>query len=598
MSRNEKYFKIKNGLQFDDGTYVTTAVGLVGATGTQGPTGPTGPVAGSANQVVYKDGSNNPAGSANFTFDGSKASIQNLEITASSGDEGGEITLAKPQTNTSIQGTGVTIDVYQNKLRIFEQGGDARGVYVDFTASAASVGTALGAGSVGPTGPTGPQGATGNQGPTGPTGPQGATGSQGPTGATGTFSGTTANITATNSIKLGNVVLTDNSGTLKAEVTAIVTTSAGTDPQQSFAVVSSDFNASFADDLARHSFTNTGSPSINTSTYKYGTASAFYPSGAYSSITGNLEDFQFGTGDFTIETFIYVTTATAGNYVIFALDPTYTPGIEFGFVSNGTTYTPYWYTGGSVVTTGSIAASRNAWHHMAITRSGGTIYYAYDGAVYNPSGFTDTRNLTSLLTGGAPLLKHDPYSQNNYSAYFDGFRVTKGYARYTAAYTPPTATQYYSTLTTTSTSVVNGFPVASVSTAGVVTVGAGLTASSGTVSIGGTFSNSIQTKGLSETVYSWGNTAAGTYTPDASSGTVHKMTLTGNVTINSLANAATGSNATLIITQDGTGSRTLTSTMKFAGGSKTLSTTASTVDVITVFYDGTNYLATLVKGFA
>jgi len=32
--------------------------------------GPAGPVAGSANQVVYKDSSNNPAGSSNLTFDG------------------------------------------------------------------------------------------------------------------------------------------------------------------------------------------------------------------------------------------------------------------------------------------------------------------------------------------------------------------------------------------------------------------------------------------------------------------------------------------------------------------------------------------------
>ncbi len=49
----------------------------------------------------------------------------NLISNNSSGDEGGEILLAKPQTNSTIAGTGVTIDVYQNKLRIFEQGGTA-----------------------------------------------------------------------------------------------------------------------------------------------------------------------------------------------------------------------------------------------------------------------------------------------------------------------------------------------------------------------------------------------------------------------------------------------------------------------------------------
>jgi hypothetical protein len=60
----------------------------------------------------------------------------------------------------------------------------------------------------------------------------------------------------------------------------------------------------------------------------------------------------------------------------------------------------------------------------------------------------------------------------------------------------------------------------------------------------------------------------------------------------------TASNLTLILTQDATGSRTLTSTMKFAGGSKTLSTQTSAIDVISIVYDGTNYLAGLSKGFA
>jgi hypothetical protein len=49
------------------------------------------------------------------------------------GDEGGEILLGKPATNTTLAGTGVTIDVFQNRLRIFEQGGNARGASLDIT---------------------------------------------------------------------------------------------------------------------------------------------------------------------------------------------------------------------------------------------------------------------------------------------------------------------------------------------------------------------------------------------------------------------------------------------------------------------------------
>ena len=51
-------------------TGATGPTGPTGVTGTTGATGATGPVAGSANQVVYKDGTNTAAGSANLTFNG------------------------------------------------------------------------------------------------------------------------------------------------------------------------------------------------------------------------------------------------------------------------------------------------------------------------------------------------------------------------------------------------------------------------------------------------------------------------------------------------------------------------------------------------
>lgn len=73
---------------------------------------------------------------------GSVTAAVNLVSNFSAGDEGGEVQLAKPQTNTTIAGA-VSIDVYQNKLRIFENGGTSRGVYVDLTTAGAGVTTNL-----------------------------------------------------------------------------------------------------------------------------------------------------------------------------------------------------------------------------------------------------------------------------------------------------------------------------------------------------------------------------------------------------------------------------------------------------------------------
>jgi len=76
------------------------------------------------------------------TAEGDVSTGGKLQSTNSSGDEGGEIFLNKSATNTTLTG-GVTIDVWQNRLRFFEQGGDARGFYIDISAGGTSVGTNL-----------------------------------------------------------------------------------------------------------------------------------------------------------------------------------------------------------------------------------------------------------------------------------------------------------------------------------------------------------------------------------------------------------------------------------------------------------------------
>ena len=100
-----------------------------------------------------------------------------------------------------------------------------------------------------------------------------------------------------------------------------------------------------------------------------------------------------------------------------------------------------------------------------------------------------------------------------------------------------------------------------------------------------------------ETVFAIGNSGVATLTPNAANGSVQTITATGNFTLSAFTSPVSGQTITFIITQDATGSRTLTSTMKFAGGSKTLTTTANAIDILTVSYIGTTYYASLAKGF-
>jgi hypothetical protein len=90
-------------------------------------------------------------------------------------------------------------------------------------------------------------------------------------------------------------------------------------------------------------------------------------------------------------------------------------------------------------------------------------------------------------------------------------------------------------------------------------------------------------------------TDGATITWDVSTAPVAKVTLGGNRTLSAPTNGATGQFISLLVIQDGTGSRTLTwnSAYEFASDTApTLTTTASLGDLFTFRYNGTKWLET------
>ncbi len=88
-------------------------------------------------------------------------------------------------------------------------------------------------------------------------------------------------------------------------------------------------------------------------------------------------------------------------------------------------------------------------------------------------------------------------------------------------------------------------------------------------------------------------TDGSTITWDASTQDVAKVTLAGNRTLGSASNGTTGQFISLLIIQDGTGSRTLTwnAVFEFASDTApTLTTTASLGDVFVFRYNGSKWL--------
>ena len=124
----------------------------------------------------------------------------------------------------------------------------------------------------------------------------------------------------------------------------------------------------------------------------------------------------------------------------------------------------------------------------------------------------------------------------------------------------------------------------------------------GSAAAAGTFttltaSTSASLKAITEGALFDLGTTGGTVAPNVANGNVQKITLNSALTMNAFTSPVAGQTLTLII-YGGTAYTSITSTMKFAGGVKTLTGTAGCIDILSVYYDGTNYFASLGKGFA
>jgi len=100
------------------------------------------------------------------------------------------------------------------------------------------------------------------------------------------------------------------------------------------------------------------------------------------------------------------------------------------------------------------------------------------------------------------------------------------------------------------------------------------------------------------TILNRGTTAltdTATIATDASTGNVFTVTLGGNRTLGAPSNLKAGATYIWIITQDGTGSRTLSFNSVFkwpSGTAPTLTTTAAAIDIISGVSNGTNIYCT------
>jgi hypothetical protein len=188
-------------------------------------------------------------------------------------------------------------------------------------------------------------------------------------------------------------------------------------------------NAGIYDATSKNDLETVGNAQISNTTAQFGSTSIKFDGTGDSLDFPTSTFFTMGTGDFTIECWYYSPVGYAtGNAYLFDLGVN---GTRVQLASNQLYFIAV--AGSGVTGAAGIGTGASTWYHLAIARSGSTITVYVNGTsignVTNASNLTDNDCRIGQYGGGG----------NGFNGYIQDFRITKGYARYTANFTAPTA---------------------------------------------------------------------------------------------------------------------------------------------------------------
>jgi hypothetical protein len=197
-------------------------------------------------------------------------------------------------------------------------------------------------------------------------------------------------------------------------------------------------NAGIVDATTYNNWITVADARISTAASKFG-GSAMYFDGTGDYVfpsTNNLG--AFGTGDFTIEFWIYFNTVSANQLIMDFRTATSTVAPAIALTSAGVIY---YYTGGASPGTRITGSTLlvNTWYHIAVCRSSAVTRLFVNGTQVG-SNYADTNNYVGVL--GRPWiggLADGTTPAQWLNAYVQDVRITKGFARYPNNFTAPTS---------------------------------------------------------------------------------------------------------------------------------------------------------------
>jgi hypothetical protein len=195
-------------------------------------------------------------------------------------------------------------------------------------------------------------------------------------------------------------------------------------------------NAGVLDATGKNDLETVGNAQISTAQSKWGGASIAFDGTGDWLRTPTSPNLDMGTGDLTIEGWFYLTATVAVDYRMIVSDAT--NGNNYVAIRSGGTggQLEINVNGTSFRLNLNNSVTINTWFHLAVTRYSGTWYGFVNGASLGSNASAAAFNLGN---GGMFVGRFGGATAYEWPGYMDDLRITKGVARYTAAFTPPTA---------------------------------------------------------------------------------------------------------------------------------------------------------------
>ena len=191
--------------------------------------------------------------------------------------------------------------------------------------------------------------------------------------------------------------------------------------------------------LSNHTITANGDVTHSSTQSKFSGSSIYFDGTSDYLDVAASTGFAFGTGDFTVDVFVYTDNTTADSFYrrIYMTDgPTGNDATNPQLAIVPTTgLANAWSTSGSLDLSSTTNVADGAWHHIAMVRSSGTVTLYVDGVSEATASWTENVALNS----GSPRPRIGSYdgSTGDFDGYIDEIRVTAGVALWTKDFTPP-----------------------------------------------------------------------------------------------------------------------------------------------------------------